>query len=116
MLVTLLTTLAACTGPAPSRSELLDAVVHRDNERAAAASSGVEDAGGVVSIYAERVRRLSDVRCDPQRTADAGRVHCGYRATYSSATILEVAALQCRGSGWVITDSMAVTLARRGGS
>jgi len=114
MLIALLTTLSHCAGSAPSRSELLNAVAMRDSERAAAVAASLSsDDGGVVSVYPERVRRISKVRCDARTTAPE-TVNCGYTATYRSSTTLEVATLACTERGWVIRDAMAVTLASRG--
>jgi hypothetical protein len=115
MLITLLTMLSHCAAPTPSRAELLQAVAKRDSEQAAAVAASLSnDDGGVISVYPERVRRISEVRYDARPTARAETVNCGYIATYRSSRMLEVAALACTEQGWVIRDAMAVTLERSG--
>lgn len=114
MLTSLLAVLGVCPSETPTDSELLAAVTRRDGERAAAvAASLYGDPGGVVTVYPERVVRMSQVHCDRSQAGRTASVTCGYRVIYPGATILEVATLSCSDRSWAIREAMAVKVARR---
>jgi len=117
MLIAMLLMAVNCAAPGrcPTEDQLRAAVSRRDVHEARQLADEMREGNPdvPVSVEAERIIALTDIRCAEEWSDEPGWINCSFRVRYPTRTILEIAQLSREDGGWELKDWMRSTVRQR---